>query len=69
MNEQRGTNVVAVRVLNERQCVVSDFIHKLDPLVIRSMIDTTLQHAAPVAVGSDLYAVGSDCVVYELSQS
>jgi hypothetical protein len=52
--------------LNERQCVVSDFIHKLDALVIRSMIDAALQHAASVAVSGDLYTVGSHCVVYEL---
>jgi hypothetical protein len=30
------------------------------------MIDAALQHATSVAVGSDLYAVGSHCVVYEL---
>lgn len=59
-------NVVAVRILNERQCVVSDFIHKLDALMVRSMIDAALQHAASVAMSSDLYAVGSHCVVYEL---
>lgn len=63
-----GTNIVAVRVLNERQRIVGDFIHELDTLVVRSMIDAALQDTAPMAVGSDLDAVGCHCIVNELPE-
>ena len=60
------TYIVAVRVLNKRERVVRDLVHKLNTLVLRSVVDAALKHAATVAVSGYLDAVGSDGVIDEL---
>lgn len=65
---QKRTYVVAVRVLNQCQRVVSDLIDELNPLRLRGMVDATLQDAAAVTMSSNLYAVGCDRIVDELNR-
>ena len=67
LRRETCTHIVAVRILNERECVVRDLVDELDALVLRCMVDATLQHAATVAVGGDFDAVGRDGIVDELS--
>lgn len=52
--------------LHKSETLVCDLRDELDALALRSMVDTPLQHTAPVAMGSDLDAVGSHSVVDEL---
>lgn len=59
-------DVVAERVLNERQGVVGDLGDELNTLRIGGVIDTPLQDATTVTVSSDLDAVSSNGVVNEL---
>ena len=60
------TDVVAVRILDEGERVVRDLVHKLHALVLGRMINAPLQHAAAVAMSSDLDTVCRDGVVDEL---
>ena len=60
------THIIAIRILNKSQCIVSDLIDKLDPLMIRCMIDATLQYTASMTVRSHLDTVSSHSIVNEL---
>lgn len=62
----KRTHVVTVRILNEGECIIGDLVNELHALMIGSVVDTTLQHAASVSVSGNLDTVGSNGVVYEL---
>ena len=64
--QARKTYIVAVRVLNKRERVVRDLVHKLNTLVLRSVVDAALKHAAAMTVGRDFDAVGGNGIVDEL---
>jgi hypothetical protein len=66
LQRDKVTDIVAIRVLDEGECVVRDLVNKLDALLIRSVVDTALKDTAAVTVGRNLYAVGRDRVVDEL---
>jgi hypothetical protein len=53
---------------SERQHIVGNFIHELDALVVRGMIDAALQDATSVAMSSNLDAVSCHCVINELPE-
>lgn len=63
-----GTYIVAVRILHKSKRIVRDLVDELDTLMLRGVVDATLQHAATVAMSSDLDAVGRNSVVDELSK-
>jgi hypothetical protein len=52
--------------LHEREGVVRDLVHKLDTLVVRGMVDATLEHATPMTVSGYLHTVRSDSIIDEL---
>jgi hypothetical protein len=58
--------VVAIRILNQSQRIISDLVDELDTLVIRGMIDTPLKNTTAMAVSSNLNTVGGDGIVDEL---
>jgi len=62
----KRTHVVTVRILDESKCVVGDLVNELHALMIGRMVNTTLQDAASVSVGSDFDTVGSNGIVDEL---
>jgi len=59
-------DVVTVRILDKGECVKCDLVNKLHALMIGSVVNTTLQDAAPVSVSGDFDTVGSNSVVDEL---
>ena len=66
LRRETCTHIVAVRILNERECVVRDLIHKLHALMLRGVVDAPLEYAATVAVGGNLDAVGRDSIIDKL---
>jgi hypothetical protein len=60
------THVVAVRVLDERQRIISYLVHELDSLSLRRMINAPLEHAAPMTVRRNLDAVSCDRIIDKL---
>lgn len=52
--------------MNEGERVVGDLGHELDALTLRGVVDTTLEDATSVTVGSDFDTVGRDRVEDEL---
>ena len=62
----KRTHIVTVRILNEGEGIVCDLINELHALMIRRMINTTLQDAASVSVSGDFDTVGSNGIVDEL---
>lgn len=62
------TYIVSVRILHKRQGVISYFLHQLNPLLIRGMVDATLQHAATMAVRCNFDTVRSNGIVNELRE-
>jgi hypothetical protein len=66
MTVLQSTHIVSVGVLNQREGVVRDLIHELDTLVIRGMVDATLQYTASVAVSGDFDTVSGDSIIDKL---
>lgn len=62
----KRTHIVTVRILNEGEGIVCDLINELHALMIRRMINTTLQDAASVSVSGDFNTVSGDGIVDEL---
>ena len=60
------TYVVPVRVLYEGKSIISYFLHQLNPLLIRGMVNAALQNTATMAVCRHFDTVRSDGVVYKL---
>lgn len=60
------TYIIAVGILNERERVVRDLIHKLNSLMIRCMVDAPLKNAAAMTVSRYFHTIGGDCIVNEL---
>lgn len=61
------THVVAVRVLNEGQSIVSDLVDELDALMVRGVVDATLEDATSVTVSRNFDAVSGNRIVDELN--
>ena len=61
-------DVVAERVLDEREAVVGDLGDELDALRVGGVVNAPLEDAAAVAVGGDLDAVSGDGIVDELQE-
>lgn len=61
------THVVTVGILNKGKGVIGDLIDKLDALMIGSMVNATLQDAAPMTVSGDFNTVGRDGIINELN--
>jgi len=59
-------DVVTIRILNEGERIIGDFVDELHALMIGRMVDTTLQDAASVSVSGNFDAIGSNSVVDEL---
>lgn len=59
-------DIVSVGVLNQSEGVVRDFIHKLDTLMIRCMVDTSLQYTTSVAVGGDFDTISGNRIIDKL---
>ena len=62
------THVVAVWVLYEREGVIGDLVHELNALMLRRMVNATLEDTATVAMSRDLDAVRRNGVVDKLYQ-
>jgi len=60
-------HVVSIWILNKSQRIVSYFIHKLYALMIRRVVDASLQDAASVAMRGNFHAIISHGVVNELN--
>ena len=60
------TNIIAIRILHKREGIVRDLVYKLDTLVVRGVVNASLQDTAPVAVSGDFNAVRRDGIVDEL---
>ena len=60
-------NIVAIRVLNERERVICNLLDKLHALVVACVVYATLQDPAAIILSSDLNAVLGDGVVDELT--
>jgi hypothetical protein len=52
--------------LHQRERVEGNFIDKLDALMIRSVIDASLEHATAMTVSCNFYAICSDSIVDKL---
>ena len=65
---EKLTHIVTVGILNERKGVEGDLVHELDSLVVRSMVNATLQNAGSMPVRGNFDTVGSDSVVDELME-
>jgi hypothetical protein len=68
MKSTGETHVVAIRILDEGQRIVGDLVDQLDALMVRRMVDTSLQDAASVAMSGNFHAIGRHGVVYELQR-
>ena len=53
--------IVAIRVLNEGESIVRNFVDELDPLMLGSMIYAALEDAATMAVGANFDTVVTNC--------
>ena len=62
----RATHIVSIRILDQRESVISDLIHKLNTLVVGGVVNASLEHATPVAVSCDLDTISSDSIVDKL---
>ena len=60
------THIITVRILDECESIIRNLVNQLDALVIRCMIDASLQDATSMTMRSDLYTVSSHRVVNEL---
>lgn len=60
------THVVTVRILNQSERVVGDLVHELHALMIRRVVNATLQDAASVSVGGNFHAISGNSIVDEL---
>lgn len=58
--------VVAESILHQSKSIGGDLTDELSFLVARGMIDTSLQNAASMAMGSNNHAVVANCIEYEL---
>ena len=64
--EMKRTHVVTIWILNQSERVIGDLVDELYTLMIGSVIDTTLQDAAPVSVSGNFDTIGGNSVVDEL---
>ena len=64
--EMKRTHVVTIRILNKGERIIGDFVNELHALMIRRVVDTTLQDAASVSVRGNFYTIGRNSIVDEL---
>lgn len=68
MGRGNSTYVVAVGVLDKSKGIECDLVHKLDTLVLSSMINAALKHTAAMPVSGDLDAVLRNSIIDELHE-
>ena len=59
-------HIVAIRILHQSKRIVCYFIYKLDPLMVRGVVDASLENTTSMSMCSNFNAICRNCVVNKL---